>query len=100
MLNSADLTSLIVVIVGPLSAMGAAREHQAGTISVILFSVWGLVLGVVLAKASSKAAYAALNMKQIPSMACLIIYGVVPILGIVAVALLSFLSVAILLPQK
>jgi hypothetical protein len=87
MLNLADFSSLLMIVVGPLCGVGAAHAHKAGGVSLAIFVLVGLAIGFGVAMASSKLAYSILNSKRFSAAVGLFFYSLVPIVGLFVVAL-------------
>ena len=91
MLNLADFTALLMILVGPFSGIAAAHAHKAGIVPIVLFGLVGLAIGFGVAMMSSKVAYSILRSKKLSSGVGLFFYSLVPFAGLLAVALAPFL---------
>jgi hypothetical protein len=96
MLNLADFSMLLMAIIGPVSAFGAAHGHKASVPALIVFAVGGLALGLSFGIAVNKFAYRVLNSKTRNGGLALLAYMTVPLLGIVTVGLVPFLIAQII----
>jgi hypothetical protein len=97
MLNLADLFMLLMVLAGPLSGVGAAHAHKAGILSLVVFGLIGLAIGVSVAVMSSKLAYSILRSKQLPAGVGLLFYSLVPLAGLLVVVFVPILLAGIFL---
>src|SRR4051812_24526447 len=95
MLSWTGQASLMMVALAPISAFAAAREQKVGVASAILCVLGGLVFGAALAKLSTKLAYSALRADRTQSGPSVIVYLMIPSLGILAAAFLPLLMASI-----
>ena len=93
MLNWRDLCGLLMLLAGPMSGFGAAHQHKAGIVSLVLFTVFGLIVGVGLGQVSSKLAYSVLRSKTRPDALRHYVYMFVPMVFLFAVLLVPALLV-------
>lgn len=93
MMNLADLSALSMIVVGPLSGVGAAHAHNAGTLPLVLLGMAGLAIGIGAAKISSKFAYAILWSKTLPAGVGLLLYSFVLLAGFLVAGLAPYLLV-------
>jgi hypothetical protein len=96
MLNWADLTTLLIILFGPLCGISAAHEYKRGVLSFILFGCVGLAIGVGIAFASNKLVYRALFLKTLPSGLKQVIYMFIPIIALLLVFLIQFWLAAVI----
>ena len=94
LLNIANFSLLLMVLAGAFSGLGAAHAHKAGVPAAILFAFGGLALGILLGLASSKFA---LDSKRLHAGVGLLVYIAIPLVGLLAVALVPFLVARIVL---
>lgn len=87
MLNWTDLCGLLMILAGPLSGVAAAHQHKAGALSLILFAVVGLFIGLGVGIVSSKLAYRILGSKTLPSSLQFVSYMLVPMGSLLLVVL-------------
>jgi hypothetical protein len=97
MLNFADLGRLLMIFFGPLMGFCAAFSHKAGWGTVTLFTVGGLLVGIGSGIAFTKLAYLALESKRLPEWLGIILYGLIPFLGVLTVALAPIVIAAIII---
>jgi hypothetical protein len=86
MLNLTDLARLLMIVLGPLSGVAAAHQHKAGLLSLILFGIIGLLIGVGVGEVSSKVAYRVLCANTLPLGLTLAIYMLIPLVSLLLVA--------------
>lgn len=81
-MNWATLSSLLILVAGPLSGIVASSQRPAGAAlwSAIAFPLGGLVLGLALAAASSKVCYIILDAKRMPFAIGLSCYLLMPMI--------------------
>jgi len=91
MLNLADFSALLMVVVGPICGISAAHAHKAGIVSLVLFGLAGLAIGFGAAMMSSKFAYAILRSKKFSAGVGLFFYSLVPLAGLLAVGVATVL---------
>jgi len=91
MLNLADFSMLLMVLIGPVSAAGAAHAHKASVLAIVLFGLSGLALGAVLSMVANKCAYRVLHSKRLPTGLSLGAYAAIPFLGILIVVVVPYL---------
>ncbi len=91
MLNWTSLCGLIMLLAGPFSGFAAARDHKAGTVVLILFTIAGLIIAVGLAMVSNKVAYSVLRAKSFPVRPRIFVYMLVPAVFLFAVLLVPHL---------
>ena len=80
MLNWADLSSLLIVLVCTMGGVGGTRAGKARTVTAFLFGVGGFLVGLNLAKVSHRLAYSVLQSRKLTAGVVLAVYGVVPLL--------------------
>ena len=85
MLNLADFSVLLMLLVGPLTGFAAALAYKASTASAILFAFMGIAVGLGVGRLIHKYAYAVLNSKKISEAMKFFIYSLIPILGLLTV---------------
>jgi len=91
MLNWTDLCGLLMLLAGPASGFGAAHQHKAAIVSLILFTIFGLIVGVGLGQVSSKLAYSVLRSRTGPDILRHYAYMFVPPVFLFAVLLVPAL---------
>lgn len=91
MLNWADFSVLLMVLIGPISAFAAAKQLKAETSSAIFFSFIGVAVGLGVGWLVNKLAYATLESKKLPEGWKALFYLLIPIFGIFAVVLITVL---------
>jgi hypothetical protein len=77
-----------MILVGPFSGVAAAHLHKAGVLSLILFGVVGLAIGLGVGMISSKFAYRILRSKMLPNGLKFAAYMFVPMCSLWLAALL------------
>jgi hypothetical protein len=90
-LNLADFSMLLMTVIGPLSAFGAAHGHKAGLGAAVLFGLGGLGLGLSVGVTANKCAYRVLGSKKLNGGLAFLVYAAIPFIGILVVALVPFL---------
>ena len=96
MLNLADLQCLLTLLCGPLSGLLAARDHHASVPATVLFTISGLLVSILAGFSARLFAYSALRSERAGLVPQLLIYLLVPVLGLVVAALLPFLAASLL----
>ena len=96
MLNLAGFSMLLMALIGPVSAFGAAHAHKAGVPVAVLFALGGLALGISLGMVTNKLAYRVLGSERLHGGLAFFAYNAIPLIGILAVALTPFLVAAII----
>jgi len=96
MLNFTDFMGLLMLLAGPLSGFGAAHQRKAGLVSLVLFTIFGLIVGVGLGQISSQLAYSVLRSKTMPKGLQAFAYMLVPATFLFAVLLVPALLALII----
>lgn len=82
-----------MLLAGPASGFCAAHQHKAGIASLVLFTIFGLIVGGGLGQVSSKLSYSALRSKTLPGGLQPFVYMFIPTAFLLAVALVPALLV-------
>jgi hypothetical protein len=96
MLNWADLTAALMILAGTFSAVAAARQQKVGIVSVVLFGVVGLAIGLGGGMASSKMAYRILYSTRLPTGLQFASYLLVPMIFLAMVISAPILLVMVI----
>ena len=92
MLNWADLSFIITLVVGPICGFCAAHSHNTGMFMAVLFALGGLAVAFLLGSVSRICAYSVLRSQKLSSPVAMIIYTSIPVIAVFAVVIVTVLA--------
>jgi hypothetical protein len=98
MLNWNGFCSLLMIVLGPLSAFGSVRGMKAGMSAAILFAFFGLLVGFGMSAATFK--FENWSVRRPRGFGCFILGLFVPAIGLVATLLIPALVALVVYGHK
>jgi len=80
-----------MIVTGPVCGFAAANSHQAGWVTIGIFVVGGLLVGFGTGTGSGKLAYVVLSESRLPEIARLVLYLLIPVVGLFVVIIIPFI---------